>query len=51
MDMLFAVMVLLGFGLWFASSLPCSRLNEYWARLCFLAAACIWALPVLLVRG
>lgn len=45
MSLLFSISVLLGFILWFAASLPGSRVPEWSARLSFMVAALIWALP------
>lgn len=39
---LFSVLVVMGFGLWFASSVPGSRVPEWSARLTFFIAAIIW---------
>lgn len=51
MSLLFVLAVLIGFGLWFASSLPGSRVPEWSAKLSFLIAALIWALPQLVRVG
>jgi len=51
MSTLFVILVLLGFGLWLAAAIPGSRVAEFWARLSFFLAACVWALPVIAGGG
>lgn len=41
---LFAIIVLISFGLWLAAAIPGSRVPEWGARLGFFIAALIWAL-------
>ena len=45
MTLLFVLAVLAGFVLWFLSALPGTRVPEWSARLSFLIAAVLWAVP------
>jgi hypothetical protein len=45
MSLLFVIVLLVSFGLWLAAAIPGSRVPEWSARLGFLIAALIWALP------
>lgn len=46
MSLIFVLAVIIGFALWFASSFPGSRVPEWSARLSFLIAAVLWAIPL-----
>jgi len=43
--MIFALAVLISFGLWLAAAIPGSRVPEWSARLGFLICALLWFLP------
>ncbi len=51
MSLLFILIVLTGFVLWFLSALPGTRVPEWSARLAFLIAAVLWAIPMLVSAG
>lgn len=41
---IFALLIVISFGLWFAASVPGSRVPEWSARLGFFIAAILWLL-------
>lgn len=43
-SLLFAALVLLGFGFWLASSIPTLRVPEWSGRACFFLATVVWFL-------
>lgn len=47
MSLLFTLAVVVSFVLWFLSALPGTRVPEWSARLSFLIAAVLWAVPLL----
>lgn len=51
MSVIFIVLLLIAFGLWAAAAAPNARIGEFWPRVFFFLAACVWAIPMLSFRA